>query len=127
MARTELRFVVDVIALLLANPDEARSRVVVLVGSFVALCLIAGAVIIVVRRKMLTPENPTADQGSLLEQLRQMRDRGEMSQEEFDQTKARMLSKLRSDIGPLTGMRKPASPPNSGSGRPESPSVKRPK
>lgn len=116
---------VESLALLFANPDEARSRVVVLVGSFVALCLIAGAVIIVVRRKMLAPDHASSDQGSLLEQLRQMRDRGEMSQEEFDQTRAAMLSKLRSDLGPLPVGRGSMSPPNPGGGRTNSPNVKR--
>lgn len=82
----------------MANPDEARSRVVLLVGSLIAICLIAGAIILLVRRKMLAPDHSAADQGSLLDQLRAMRDRGEMSQAEFDQAKAAMHAKLRASI-----------------------------
>lgn len=81
--------------ILLANSDEARGRVVVAVGAMIALCLIAGAAILIARRKLLAPDNPASDQGSLLDQLRAMRDRGEMSQAEFDQAKASMHAKLK--------------------------------
>lgn len=111
--------------ILFANPDEARVRVVVAIGALIALCLIAGAAILIARRKLLSPDQSAVDQGSLLDQLRGMRDRGEMSQAEYDQTKAAMLSKLRSDIGPLSTGRKISSPPIPGGGQGNSPNVKR--
>jgi hypothetical protein len=101
--------------LILANADEARGRVVIAVGALIAVCLIAGAAILIARRKLLAPDNSASDQGSLLEQLRAMRDRGEMSQAEFDQAKQSMHAKLRE--GMKEGMLSPKGNRNQGAGK----------
>lgn len=97
--------------MMLASPDDARGRVVIAVGALIALCLIAGAAILIARRKLLTPEQSVADQGSLLDHMRGMRDRGEMTQAEFDQAKASMHAKLKE------GMLSPKSNRNQGAGK----------
>lgn len=84
--------------ILLASSDEARSRVVIAVGALIGLCLIAGVAILIARKKLLAPDHAASDQGSLLDQLRAMRDRGEMSQQEFDQAKASMHAKLKEGL-----------------------------
>jgi hypothetical protein len=103
--------------LAMANPDEARGRVVLLVGALIALCLIAGAAILIVRRRMLAPDHAAADQGSLLDQLRGMRDRGEISPAEFDQAKAAMHAKMRVSVAdglPRPGLGRAKQAPGSG-------------
>jgi hypothetical protein len=107
--------------LAMANPDEARGRVVLLVGALIALCLIAGAAILIVRRKMFATDHAAADQGSLLDQLRGMRDRGEISPAEFDQAKAAMHAKMRASIAdglPRPGLGRATQNPGKGKASP---------
>ncbi len=62
-------------------------------GLALVALIIAGLVVAWLRRRVLGSQAQTADAG-LFDELRAMRDRGEMSLEEFDIAKAAMVAKL---------------------------------
>ena len=64
-------------------------------GLLVLLVLIGGAVAILIRRRMAIDERPTI--GFTLGDLRAMRDRGEISEEEFEQARDRMVTAVRGE------------------------------
>jgi len=81
--------------LLLSQSGNARERVVVVTGILIALCLVGGTAILLLRRRLFQKENDDAVAGSLFEQLRAMRDRGEISPEEFEQTRQSMIRRVK--------------------------------
>ncbi len=64
-------------------------------GLLVLLVLIGGAVAILIRRRMAIDESPTI--GFTLGDLRTMRDRGEISEEEFEQARDKMVRAVRGE------------------------------
>jgi hypothetical protein len=81
--------------LLLTQATNARERVVVVTGILILLCLVGGTAILLLRRRLFQKENDDAVAGSLFEQLRAMRDRGEISPEEFEQTRQSMIRRVK--------------------------------
>jgi|GEM_PF-6897695 len=76
------------------TPTPAQTtEVLILVGVLIALVMIAAVVLLVMRKRILGPQSE--DQGSFLDDLRKARDRGEITSEEFDAMRARMIEKLR--------------------------------
>ena len=67
-------------------------------GLLVLLVLVGGAVAILIRRRMAIDERPTI--GFTLGDLRAMRDRGEISEEEFEQAREKMVRAVRGDPAP---------------------------
>lgn len=63
-------------------------------GGFVVLLLVGGAIAMGLRRR-LNADSETPSLGFTLEDLRSMRDRGELSQEEFEQAHQRMVGQVR--------------------------------
>jgi hypothetical protein len=77
------------------SDGDARQRVLILVGVLIAICLVGGAFILILRRRLFRKESDAAAAGSLFEQLRGMRDRGEISPAEFEKTRQAMIRRIR--------------------------------
>ncbi len=86
---------------LLAHAPEARTTSLVLaVAALIAAVLLLGLIIMVFRKRLLARDN-AADAGrSFMEDLRRMRDRGEISQDEFDATRRRIIERARQKAAP---------------------------
>lgn len=83
---------------------------VVLMG----VIIIGGAAIMLIRRKLRdSAANSNSDPGFSLSDLRAMRDRGEITSDEYEQTRARVIAKVKG---------KPVDPPKKESPRESSPS-----
>jgi Short C-terminal domain len=76
-----------------ANTKASQGEVILWVAILILVAFLGGMVILWIRKKMLAKENP-ADAGSLLDHLRAMLQRGEITQEEFDATKKAMVKRL---------------------------------
>jgi hypothetical protein len=90
------------IGTLVAQAPGGRSSstdVLLWVGVLIVVTLAGAMVILAIRRRTLAgPRTP--DAGTLMDQLREMRDRGQMTQAEFDAAIAAMKARLRAQIAP---------------------------
>lgn len=77
---------------LLAQSSGDTTRVLIWIGVLIAVALAGGAIAMLVRSRLLSPDDD-ADGGTLLEQLQKMRDRGEISDEEFRATRRTMIER----------------------------------
>ncbi|MFK7883443.1 MAG: hypothetical protein AB8F26_04580 [Phycisphaerales bacterium] len=73
-------------------------------GILIVVAMIGGFIITMVRRNMLG-DHARDDAGSMMEQMRKMVERGQMTQEEFDLAKKTIIEKARA------GIDRPAAPP----------------
>ncbi len=85
-----------------ANPTASRvdtGQVLLIIGLTVVVVTLAGLGIMWFRRRVLTPPPGAGElnQG-FLDQLRTMRDRGEMSSEEYEAARRSMREKLRATL-----------------------------
>jgi len=83
---------------LLAQARSGRDTgdVVVWVGVLLAVVIVGGIVLMVLRRRMLSAD--AADQGGgFMDTLREMRNSGQMSQEEYDAARKTMAARLAGD------------------------------
>ena len=65
-------------------------------GLLIVLIIIGGTVIMIIRRRLRdAAANSAADAGFSLSDLRAMRDRGEITPEEYEQTRARVIAKVK--------------------------------
>lgn len=80
-------------ALLLAQVEFGRY--VVALGVLLAFVIVAGLVVLVIRRRLLGSEGGSDDSGGVFGQLRGMRDRGEISDEEFERIRGVMIDRMR--------------------------------
>ena len=81
--------------LVLAQSDQALSKLWVWIVILLAMVLAGAIVIFSLRRSLLSPkDDPTAHSGSLLGHLQDLHDRGEMSDEEFRAARAKLLGEL---------------------------------
>lgn len=83
--------------------DEAAVEAIIWVGVLILLALVLGLVVLFVRKRMFSDEREQADGAGLVTSLRAARDRGDISQEEYEHT-------LRRIRGRLTGEAMPAAP-----------------
>lgn len=74
--------------------DAHSLRLVILIGVFIVAVVTLGVVLLMVRRRMLAGDNELAGARSLLDQLREMRRKGEMSEEEYEATRRALATKL---------------------------------
>jgi hypothetical protein len=96
-----------------ANLTRAEQQVlfwgVVLMG-----VVVAGVLVILMLKRMLRQEEgpATADAGFSLSELRAMRDRGEITPEEYEQTRSRVIAKVKSNAsrGKAEGVAPPQEP-----------------
>ena len=85
---------------LAAQPRAGRSSstdVLLWVGVLIVVTLAGAIVILAIRRRTLAAPR-TPDAGSVMEELRGMRDRGQMTQTEFDAAIAAMKARLRAQV-----------------------------
>ncbi len=79
-------------------------------GVAIAILAVAGVVLLLYRRKVLAKDAGRDEQAGLMDNLRAMRDRGELSPDEYDAAKRAMVARF---SGPTSGasprpVRKPA-------------------
>ncbi len=76
-------------------PSAAQTGEVLLwVGVLIALIMAATIAILIMRKRLLADEGQ-ADAGSFMDELREARNRGEITPEEFDLARARMIEKMK--------------------------------
>jgi hypothetical protein len=94
--------------------QSAATNAVVWVVILIALVLGGAIAILLLRQKLLSRDVPGAADGSLIDQMRAMRDRGQMTDEEFDRLRKSMARKAAQrrapDAQPPSGRR--GAPPN---------------
>lgn len=83
--------------MLAQTPRTSPSQIFFVVGLLIGAAVVLGLVILLVRRKMLGVESSTADQAGLMDQLRHLRDSGEITPEEFDAARKSMVSRMTKD------------------------------
>lgn len=92
------------------NTKATQGDVVLWVAVLIVTAFLGGLVIMWVRKKLLAKERPS-DAGTMMEQLRDMLARGEITQHEFDATKRAMVKRLKDrGTGPVASQ-PPAEPP----------------
>jgi len=74
------------------DSSAATTQILILVAVFAGLMLAGGFMILMLRRRLLTKEDAAQDTG-LFDALKQMRDSGEMSKEEYEVARKRMVTK----------------------------------
>lgn len=77
----------DTAALTLAQQGRSQASFWLWLFVLIVLTVLAGVVIVIVRRRLIEPDAKANSPGSLMEDLRRMRDRGEITQEEYDRTR----------------------------------------
>tara|TARA_Y100001933_G_scaffold260538_1_gene312795 strand:- start:1743 stop:2144 length:402 start_codon:yes stop_codon:yes gene_type:complete len=77
----------------LAQAFVAQPKVLLLLGFVLFLTLLGLGLIIYIQRRILSDRDDTTDSGTLLADLRAMRDRGEISDDEYERTRAVMIAK----------------------------------
>lgn len=80
------------------------SAVLFWIGVLMALALLGGVIVAVLRRRILGEQEPP---GLVLDDLRRLRDAGEITWEEFDRLKGRIVDVMRAS-GPVQGPERPA-------------------
>ncbi len=88
--------------------------VVLWLGILIVITVVAGLVVLALRKRILGRPTEGSDEGSLMDALRGMRDRGEMTSEEFEATRRAMIGRLRGD-------RASPGPPSKPTGAPRPP------
>jgi uncharacterized membrane protein len=78
----------------LARDSSAPTHVVVWVGVLIALIIAGGVVVMLLRKRLLAKDDASADVG-LFDALKQMRDRGEMTQEEYEAARRKVVEKTK--------------------------------
>jgi hypothetical protein len=85
-------------ALLALLAPQARqidyARFYTFMGIIVALSLLAGLAVLAFRRRLLRRDSDPALHARLMDDLRAMRDRGEISPDEYDSARATMAARL---------------------------------
>lgn len=83
---------------MLTQGSSPQVGVVVWVGVLIVLLVGAGLGVLWFRRKLLSRQDDPGSQGSLMEDLRRMRDRGQLSKEEFDAARRAMTRRLAGEL-----------------------------
>jgi len=78
--------------------ETARDRSLVWLSILMGVVIIGGSLLLWLKRKISKEDPPTshADAGFSLSSLREMRDRGEITSEEYERTRARVIEKVKS-------------------------------
>ncbi len=78
------------------DPGKVESEVFTWGVILILLIVVGGAVIMMIRRRLRdAAANAGADAGFSLSDLRAMRDRGEITSDEYEQTRARVIAKVK--------------------------------
>lgn len=85
---------------------SSTTSVLIWVGVLIVIAMLGGLVMLAIRRRMFSESDSGADEG-LMEQLRRMVERGEITQEEFDRTRRKIVERA---SGSLQSPQKGAEP-----------------
>lgn len=88
----------DVIATLAQNTPKGKqtsiTEILVVVGALIVAVVGLGLVIMFLRRRMLAQDATAWGQVGVMEELRQLRDSGQLSPEEFDAAKGKIVGRV---------------------------------
>lgn len=73
--------------------QSASGSILVWIVALIAIVIVGGIAVMVLRKRLLEDRSPSADVGGLMDQLRAMRDRGELSEEEFARARRSLVDK----------------------------------
>jgi hypothetical protein len=90
------------------TPDN-RNKLLIALAILMALVIVGGFGILLIRRRLNNEEDAdaSASVGFSLSELRAMRDRGELTAEEYEITKARVIDKVKSSLAGPQKKQKP--------------------
>jgi hypothetical protein len=77
-----------------AGAKAFPTDLVVGLGAIIIIVLFAGLAVMAMRRRLLVKDSAAATQGRLMDDLRAMRDRGEITPDEYDAARATMAARL---------------------------------
>ncbi|RMH28173.1 MAG: SHOCT domain-containing protein [Planctomycetota bacterium] len=77
----------------------STTSLLIWVGALIVVALFGGLVMLAVRRRMFNEPDAAADAG-LMEQLRRMLERGEMTQDEYDLARRKIVERARGNPAP---------------------------
>lgn len=83
--------------LLAQAPRTPPSKIFMVVGLLIGAAVVLGLVILLARRRLLGQESASAQQSGLMDQLRRLRDSGEITPEEFDSARKSMVARMTRD------------------------------
>jgi uncharacterized membrane protein len=87
-----------------AGPKAFPTTLIIGLGAIIVIVLLAGLAVMAMRRRLLVKDSSAATQGRLMDDLRAMRDKGEITPQEYDAARATMAARL-------AGKPRPAPPP----------------
>ena len=85
------------IEMLAQTARSSPSQIFFVVGLLIGAAVVLGLVILLVRRKMLGKESGGAEEAGLMDQLRHLRDSGEITPEEFYAARKSMVARMTRD------------------------------
>jgi len=108
------------LSLVLAQSRQAPIEIWIWLGILLVLTLVAGGVILALRRRLLGVKDADQLSGSMLDDLREMRARGEISEEEYDYTRKTIAARAAGREPPPRpdSLRSPAAPDGAIGARP---------
>src|SRR5437868_4412734 len=77
-----------------SDAQSGSTRALIWIGALIAVTFMGGFIILAIRRRLLSKSGAADDASSLFDQLRAMRDRGQMTNEEFEAARRSMREKL---------------------------------
>lgn len=84
-----------------ASPGDTRMKLFYELAILMAIVIVGGVFLLIMRRKLTTPMSAGQDVGFSLSSLREMRDRGEITPEEYEATRAKVIAKTKSAAQPM--------------------------
>jgi hypothetical protein len=76
-------------------PPVAREGLLIWGGVIMAAAVVGCVAIMILKRRLMSPGEGEQVPGFSLSELREMRDRGEMTPEEYERTRARVIAKVK--------------------------------
>gem|GEM_PF-2358360 len=86
-------------AILAQNAATSLPTILAWIGGLIAAIVMLTLVIVAVRRNYMADDDAPITTGSMLEQLRTMRDQGKLSEVEFQTARSRLSAKVRASAG----------------------------
>lgn len=107
-----------------ATPKGDIMPALLWLGVLIVATVVLGLVVLAVRKRVLANSSDVAHEAGLMDSLRAMRDRGEMTNEEFEATRRAMIERVRANLSTQGVSPKPNAPPptpHSGGPKPRPP------
>lgn len=95
----------------LAAQQAASNQILFVAGLLIAIVLVASIAVLALRKSLFAAPEKPEDPGSLMDQVRAMHKRGEISQDEYDRVRRRLVAQA-------AGKPSPSEKPSDSSGKP---------